>query len=63
MLVMSEKAYLTNDTIAEWTDKGRKIYENKIGKKRKPDPSVHLGIEETLLRFRDCYGTESMCSI
>ena len=63
MLVMREKAILTNEVIAEWTDKANKIYEDALPKKHNSTPMVRLGIEETLLRFRDYYGTKSMCSI
>lgn len=63
MLVMNEKAILTNEKIMEWTEKAQKIYEETLAKKKRHVPVVRLGIEETLLRFQECYGTESMCSI
>ena len=62
MLLMKEKAVLTNETIAEWTEKAQKIYQESMPKK-KPGYEVLLGVEETLLRFRDTYGTEKECSI
>ncbi len=62
MLVMREKAILTNETIAEWTEKAQKVYKESM-RKGKPGYEVLLGVEETLLRFRDCYGTEKECTI
>lgn len=63
MLVMREKAILTNEKIAELADKANEIYESALPKKKNPSPKVYLGFEEILLRFRDCYGTDSMCSV
>lgn len=63
MIVMREKAILTNEIIAEWSQKADEIYRNALQKTKAPRPAVRLGIEETLLRFRDHYGTDSLCSI
>lgn len=63
MIVMREKAILTNEIINEWTNKANKIYEEALSKKKNPAPIVRLEIEEMLLRFRDNYGIETICSI
>ena len=68
MLVMKEKAILTNEIIAEWAERAQKIYTDSMpkstaGSKGKTGYELPLSVEETLLRFRDCYGIENECTI
>lgn len=63
MIVLNEKGFLTNERIANWTDKAHKLYEDTLKGKNKPSPKVRLSVEETLLRFREKYGDKEECSI
>ena len=63
MIVLNEKGFLTNERIANWTDKAHKLYEDALKGKNKPSPKVRLSVEETLLRFREKYGDKEECSI
>ena len=63
MIIMNEKGHLTSQTIDEWSAEAETLYTQALKGKQKPSHTVRLGLEETLLRFREKYGTDEECNI
>jgi Na+/H+-dicarboxylate symporters len=63
MIVLNETGLLTDEQIREWASKAQEMYDNALKGKSKSSPRVRLGIEETLLRFRDKFGNQEECRI
>ena len=59
MIIWDEKAILTNEKIVEWTDAAEKLYVKALKGKQK----LRFSLEETLIQFREHYGTEEACNI
>lgn len=63
MLFLNKQGYLTDDLINQWADEADEAFKAAAGKRAKATPKPRLAIEETLLRYRDFYGTEELCHL
>ena len=63
MLLWNDTAILTNEKIVEWTDAAEEIYIKALNGKEKPSQKLRFSLEETLIQFREHYGTDETCNI
>lgn len=62
-IIFNESGCLTDSIIDNWCSAIENSYKNAAGKRAENPAKIRLTVEETLLRFRDSYGTKTPCVI
>lgn len=62
-MLMNEKGILTDELIAVWSKQAEQVYQDRLKKNKNSEHKVQLMVEETLVCFRESYGTDTPCLI
>lgn len=63
MLILDKQGHLTNELIDQWAMESDKAFKEAAGKRGESTPKARLAVEETLLRFREQFGSEEICHL
>lgn len=61
MYLYSDSGFLTDELIDSWGNKVQELYVGAFKKNDHPTMKARLGIDDILIRFREIYGTDTMC--
>ena len=63
MIFYRDIKHLSNEVIDQWAEEAEEAYKKVAGKRAGNTLKFRLSLEELLLRFRECYGTDEPCQI
>ena len=63
MVFFQDTRCLTEEVIDAWSEQAEQAYRKTAGKRAESTTKLRLSLEEILLRFRTCYGTDTVCQI
>ena len=63
MIFYQDMQCLSNEVIDTWAEQAEQAYKSAAGKRAGNTLKFRLSLEELLLRFRECYGTDEPCQI